>query len=47
MYVIPTEANTLKIIGAFQWQPFIQQVTAGALQIPYGKITVETRRVGG
>merc|ERR1711991_61435 len=47
MYAIPTEAGTMKIIGAFQYQTFIQEVVAGALEVPQGKITVQTRRIGG
>ncbi len=46
-YSIPQEAGTLKVVGAFQYQQLIQQVTAQALQMPQSKITVETRRIGG
>ena len=47
MYAIPEEGGSLKIIGSFQFQSFIQQLTAGVLQMPQGKITVSTRRIGG
>lgn len=47
VYVIPEEADTLKIIGTFQWQGIIQQTVSALLNIPQGKITVYTRRLGG
>lgn len=46
-YAIPEEAGTLKIIGTFQFQSFVQAVTSQALRIPQSKITVITRRLGG